>query len=199
VDTYLKSGNKSLGIEGISIERDAFFFRLFWAKQLKDRLQLSATWNGFSGSFTSDEGMEFLGLLSINYKQYFQLKNNTFIAASAGPDIWVFLLDNYTEQRLFVHAKPSLVHFFKHSILDIGINVWSPLNKDLENGQQRVSATAILGYEYFLTQRLSLRGEFWGALSGDNWLDNSLVFWEPVGNTHFQLGFHYFYQKQPKN
>lgn len=202
VDNYLKKGNKTFGVEGFSIERDVLISRLFWAKQIKDHTQLSITWNNYAGPIGDDTPLVFWEILSINFKQYFLLKNNTYLAASAGPDAWILVLprtDFDLDQRLFFHAKPSLVHFFKRSILDIGINVWSPLNKDLDEGQQRVSATAILGYEYFLTQRLSLRGEFWGALSGDNWLDNSLVFWEPVGNTHFQLGFHYFYQKQPKN
>lgn len=186
VDVYLRKRIKTVGLEISSLPTGTASI------MLKNHVQLGIVWSSFLGNYGR-----------INYtwnrivaevRPFFELKENTFFVPTTGVSLTsVSIAKPFNFDGLAqVHINPNIVHFFKRSILEIGVEARYLLG-DNDGNPSRFSATSIFGAQYFLSQKLSLNTEIRGSLSGNDWPVKSDNYWRTNGDTQFRLGFRYFY------
>ncbi|MBI5915086.1 MAG: hypothetical protein HY842_06890 [Bacteroidetes bacterium] len=202
LDEYLKKGNSAIGMTGFLDFEFYVATNIFWEKMLADRLRLKTNLNGFYWNGDSEpDDPDYLSyyILSIEAQPFVSLKKSTFFSPGGGINFnSVFAGKPFHSRHSFsIFAKPVLTQFFRRSLLELGVEFRHFFgNEYWEENFEDWSGNIFLGGEYFMSPRLSLRGELWANLFGNQVATQDLDFRNEAGSTHFRLGFHYFLKKK---
>lgn len=185
-DYYLRNKTKTIGLEISSFPTGTASI------MLKNKVQLGITWSSYLGA-NGNRDYTWNRILT-EIRPFLEIKENTFFVPTTGVSLTSVTIVNPFdfEGLLQAHIHPSMVHFTKRSLIEIGLEARYLFGKDVERSS-RFSTSTIFGAQYFLSRILSLNTEIRGSLSGIVWPAKSDSYWLTNGDTQFRLGFRYYY------
>ena len=198
VERFLKKGTTTIGLIGnIVVENFGLIGNLSFNRFVTDRLRIN-----YAGELILQDNLFSDGLGSIIFLRpeaelFIGISNNTFFAPSAGINPGIAFSSDNSSFAISAEVHPKLVHFFKNSLLELGVNVQTAFATD-DGTEGELNGRVVLAGEHFIQNNLSLRGEFNVRMFGESQVgrnDLGRSSFSELNDLNFQLGINYFFNR----